>query len=209
MLIPAFDDRRLYLLLTRSLCSGKPLEVLEAALGAGVDLIQIREKPFAVDALTWIDDVRERAQRYQVPILVNDRVDLALQSGAVGVHLGQEDLRLHAEGSLRERSFALGLSTHDPTEMARALRERPDYVGVGPCFATRTKGYEEGLQPGALESLLAQSPVPAYGIGGIDPDNLPELMDRGLRHIAVSSCILGASEPAQVTRALRRLLDSG
>jgi len=186
---------------------GEPLEVLDAALSAGVDLIQIREKPFAADALTWIDEVLDLAGRYEVPVLINDRIDLARQSAAAGVHLGQEDLKGHTAGSLQERNFALGLSTHDLAEMVRALREHPDYVGVGPCFATRTKGYEAGLPPGELTRLLAQSPVPAYGIGGIDRTNLPGLLDLGLRRIAVSSCILASPTPARTTRDLRSLLD--
>lgn len=203
-----FDKRRLYLLLTRDLCRDDPLEVLEGALGGGVDLIQLREKPFDSDATAWIEAVKGVAQRYSVPVLINDRIDLAQQNDCEGVHLGQEDLGAHPAGSLVPREFALGLSTHDPAEMSRALLESPDYVGVGPCFPTETKGYGRGLGPGELEALLAQSPVTAYGIGGIHPDNLPELLDRGLRHIAVSSCILSAPDPAGVASELRRLLDA-
>lgn len=158
--------------------------------------------------MTWIEAVQGVAGRYGVPVLINDRIDLAQACGCEGVHLGQEDLAAHPTGSLSQRGFALGLSTHDPEEMSRALDESPDYVGVGPCFPTRTKGYDAGLGPGQLEALLARCPVPAYGIGGIDPETLPELLERGLRHIAVSSCILSAEDPARVTAKLRRLLDT-
>ncbi len=208
MPIPAFDDRRLYLLLTRGLCLGDPLQVLEAALGAGVDLVQVREKPFGEDGPAWIQSVLTLTDQYGVPVLINDRIDLALQTQSCGVHLGQADLRLHAMGSLADRDHALGLSTHDREEMDRALIEKPDYVGVGPCFPTETKGYRQGLGPGQLEALLARSPVPAYGIGGIHAGNLPDLIARGLRSIAVSSCILASPTPAQATAGLRRLLDA-
>jgi thiamine-phosphate pyrophosphorylase len=205
---PSFDDLRLYLLLTRDLCRGDPLELLEVALSSGVDLVQLREKPFGADSQAWIESVANLAHKHGVPIVINDRLDLARHAGCCGVHMGQEDLAAYPECSLAQRDFALGLSTHDPTEMTRALSESPDYVGVGPCFATETKGYTQGLGPGELEALLELSPVPAYGIGGINPGNLPQLLDRGLRHIAVSSCILGSPDPARTTAELRRLLDA-
>jgi len=201
-----YEGRRLQLLLTRSLCRGDPLATLAACLAGGVDLVQVREKPFGEDALAWIDDVVARCAEHGVPVVVNDRRDLAEARG-LGLHLGQEDLAAFPRGSLRRRSIPLGVSTHDPQELARAMDEAPDAIGVGPCHATTTKGYARGLAPAELARLLSLASVPAFGIGGITPARLPPLLDLGLRRIAVSSCLLAAEDPRAEAAALRAMLD--
>ncbi|MEZ5989783.1 MAG: thiamine phosphate synthase [Planctomycetota bacterium] len=201
-----YEGRRLQLLLTRSLCRTDPMATLAACLAGGVDLVQVREKPFRDDALAWIDRVAERCAEHGVPVVVNDRRDLAEARG-LGLHLGQEDLAAFPRGSLRRRAIPLGLSTHDEHELALALDEAPDAVGVGPCHATTTKGYTRGLDPDELARLLSLAPVPAFGIGGITPARLPPLLGLGLRRIAVSSCLLAAEDPRAVAADLRAMLD--
>jgi thiamine-phosphate pyrophosphorylase len=197
---------RLCLLLTRSLCRGRPLDVLAAAIEGGVDLVQVREKPFGADAADWIAAVLAVCRPRGVPVIVNDRLDLASRCGADGVHLGQEDLAAHAEASLRQRELLLGISTHDAAEMHRAALEAPDYVGVGPCFPTATKGIARGLDPDRLADLLRLARVPAFAIGGIDETNLRRLTSLGVERIAVSAAILQAPAPRAAASALRRLL---
>lgn len=189
-------------MLTRSLCRDEPLTVLRAAILGGVDLVQVREKPFGDDAVAWIGAVQEVCAEYTVPVVVNDRLDLMRATGAPGVHLGQEDLSRHPPRSLRERSFALGISTHGPAELDRAMLEAPDYVGVGPCFATATKGYGEGLSLAQLRELVEQARVPAFAIGGIDAQNVHRLRRLGVERVAVSRAILQAADPRAAARGL-------
>jgi thiamine-phosphate pyrophosphorylase len=203
------QERRLYLLLTRSLCRSDPIWTLREALAAGVDLVQVREKPFEEDGLSWCREIVGICREHQVPVFVNDAIELVSSSGAFGVHLGQGDLVAYPGGALRERDFALGLSTHDDEELEIALAHAPDCLGAGPCFATATKGYDQANSPAWLrESFAAAHGLPVYAIGGITQDNLPQLLQLGAQRIAVSSVVLGAEQPAAVTEQLRALLDS-
>ncbi len=199
--------RRLYLLLTRHLCRNDPLETLSRALEGGVDLVQVREKPLRPEDLGWILEVRRLCGVFEVPVLVNDDPRLRKESGAFGLHLGREDLTPFFPGALRTRDFALGLSTHGPADLERALLEEPDYIAIGPCFPTATKGYEEGLPEPVLRAVLEGAGIPTFAIGGIVPSNLPGLLDLGVRRIAVSAAVLGAEDPRAAAAALRAPLD--
>ena len=203
-----FERARLCLLLTRSLCRGDPLDVLEAALTGGADLVQVREKPFGNDALVWIESVIDVCEAYEVAVVVNDRPDLALATSAAGVHLGQEDLASYWPGGLKTRKFQLGISTHDTRELDRALLEDPDYVGVGNCFPTATKGWDTATPDDVLGELCARSPVPAFAIGGITIENCPSVLELGFRRVAVSRTVLAADDPERACRGLRRLLEA-
>lgn len=203
----ALAQRGLMLLMTRELCRAEPLATLRAALEGGVDCVQLREKPFEDDALAWIAEALELCDEFGALCLVNDEVELARRSGAFGVHLGQEDLAAFARGQLVDRDLALGISTHDLAELERARAEAPDYVGVGPCHATATKGYAAGLGDDELRALVeASRDLPAFAIGGITVERLPRLQRLGVRRIAVSSAVLGAEDPAAASRALIRCL---
>ncbi len=200
--------RRLYLLLTRSLCTQDPIWTLGEALRGGVQLVQIREKPFEPDALPWCRELVRICAEHEVPVFINDRIDLVEPSGAFGVHLGQEDLDAFTPIDFRKRSFALGISTHDDAERARALEFGADCLGAGPCFATATKGYSEPNDRDWLRRSFAASAPPCYAIGGITAQNLPQLQDLGARAIAVSSVILQSDQPREVAEILRSELDA-
>ncbi len=199
--------RRLYLLLTRGLCLHEPEETLRRALDGGVDLVQVREKPFGPGAPAWILAVQRICKRYEVPVVINDELSLLRSSGAFGLHLGQEDLDQAVNAGLEDRDFALGISTHSEQELARALRYRPDYIGIGPCFPTKTKGYAKGNEEPILRLLFEKSPVPAFAIGGITVDRMPKLLELGASRIAVSAAILGAEAPERAAAQLRAALD--
>ncbi len=202
------ENARLYLLLTRGLCLGSPTRTLQAALDGGVDLVQVREKPFGATGQQWIDTVCKICARHDVPVIVNDRLDLAARTAAAGAHLGQADLTPHARGSLRARDWVLGVSTHDAAELGRALEEAPDYVGVGPCFGTPTRPDLRGQGAERIATLATASPVPCFAIGGITQETLPELLAAGIRRVAVSAAILRASDPGRAARDLCRALDA-
>jgi len=204
-----FAEARLYLLLTRGMCARNPLEVLEAAIAGGVDLVQVREKPFGDDALTWIEAVIDVCCACEVPVIVNDRLELALATGADGVHLGQKDLAGFRLGKLHQRSYCLGVSVHDFADLDRAMFERPDYLGIGNCFPTATKGFDTANDPEVLRELFARAQVPAFAIGGITTERLREVLAMGARRIAVSRAILGASDPAATARELADGLREG
>lgn len=201
-------DARIYLLLTRELCRLDPLVVLDEALAAGVDVVQVRE-PGADDRefLEWVHDVRERCALHRAPVIVNDRPDVALLAGADGVHLGQDDLPPRAVRELVGPKMLLGLSTHDADQVETAADEPIDYIGVGPLFDTDTKGLE-GTGTDWVPAALEIASVPVFGIGGISPVTIQIAADAGLGSVAVSSAICGAEEPGAVVHELRAAFEA-
>jgi len=202
------EEARLYFLLTRRLCQVHPLVVLDEVLDAGVDLVQVRE-PQADDRdlLEWVHDVRERCARHRVPVIVNNRVDVAILAGADGVHVGQADLPPRAIREIAGPELIVGLSTHNKHQLAQAHDEPVDYVGVGPVFDTRTKA-TKGNGSDWLGELLPQARHPAFAVGGVSSDTVEEAVAVGMRRAAVSSAVCGAERPADVVYALREALNA-
>ncbi|MBZ0150969.1 MAG: thiamine phosphate synthase [Planctomycetes bacterium] len=196
---------RLYLLFTPALCRHDPWRTLTAALDAGVDMVQWRSKHDDRDGL---HRCREICRRFDVPMLINDDVMLAVRSCAYGAHVGQDDMPADAARKLLGTA-CLGISTHDPEQIGRAAAAGADYIGFGPCHATATKGYEHGLAPAAIEAAVAEAArrrLPLFAIGGIRPDNLLPLRLLGVDRIAVSSCVLDSDDPAGVVARLRSMV---
>lgn len=195
---------RLYLLFTPELCAGDPWQTLGAALDGGVQMVQWRVKrpdPEGLDRCIRL--CSERA--IPVPVIVNDHVQLAVEHGACGAHVGQEDMAA-TEARQILGSRCLGVSTHDLEEVEAALEAGSNYLGFGPCFPTVTKRYTKSQPPGALAEVLALSPVPVFAIGGIEPENIGQLLAQGCRRIAVSRAILHAANPRGVARSLLEAL---
>lgn len=203
---------RVCVLLSAALCvEGDWRGVARAAIEAGAEAVQLREKGLddrdLLERAAWLVSVAEPAG---VAVIVNDRVDIALLSGAHGVHLGQGDLpadRARALAQRAGRSLAIGVSTAN-LEQARAARAAgADYVGLGPMFASTTKPKDHLAGPAYLEAFLADAvgTMPHLAISGITPENAPNLIAKGVRGVAVSSCVCGASDPGAVVERLLKL----
>ena len=177
---------------------------LEAAVRGGVDIVQIREKALSDgDLLRRLQLARETTRRLGVPLVVNDRPDLALLCEADYVHLGQDDLPVSAARTLGLRA---GQSTHAPAEIDTA---DADYLGVGPVYATPTK---EGRAPVGLDLVrhaAAHARQPWFAIGGIDETNVADVVAAGATRIAVVRAIGDAGDPERAASALRSALRSG
>jgi thiamine-phosphate pyrophosphorylase len=174
---------------------------LEAAVRGGVDLVQLREKGLPDGALLGVlEEAREITRRLGVPLVVNDRPDLAVLVGADSVHVGQDDLPVEAA---RRFGLPVGLSTHSEAELARA---RADYVAVGPVYATPTKEGRPAVGLGLVRHAAAHAPEPWFAIGGIDETNVGEVVAAGARRIAVVRAIGDADDPERAAAALRAAL---
>jgi thiamine-phosphate pyrophosphorylase len=175
---------------------------LEAAVRGGVDIVQIREKGLSDrDLLVVLEEARAVTHRLGVPLVVNDRPDLAVLSGADYVHLGQEDLPV---AQARRFGIGLGQSTHAPKEVDFA---EADYIGVGPVYRTPTKA---GRQPVGLELVryaAARARVPWFAIGGIDASNVADVVAAGATRIAVVRAVGEAPDPERAARELRDALE--
>lgn len=195
-------DAQLYLLFTPSLCAEDPWHCLRAALRGGVDLVQWRS-PYDETGLRRCLEICSAAE---VGVVVNDHVQLAIESEAIGAHVGQDDLPAAEARALLGPGRALGVSTHDLEQIRAALCDGADHLGFGPVFPTATKGYSEGLGPAAVAQALAATELPVFPIGGIGPENLPTLVAAGAHRAAVSSAILQAPDPERAAATLRDLL---
>jgi len=180
--------------------------VCRAAVTGGATMIQVRWKdgtPAEILELT-----RALVAVLPVPVLVNDRVDIALAAGAAGAHLGWDDLPLEALRPHLPAGFLLGISVGSEEEAARAPATA-DYWSVGPCFATPTKadaGPALGPEGFAGLARLAPDGTPVIAIGGITSTNARSVIDVGAMGVAVIGAVLGASNPQVAARGLRASL---
>lgn len=186
------------------------LPTLEAALGAGMTWVQFREKSGLSDRAAWklATEVRELTRRKGVPMIVDDRLDLAMAVDADGVHLGQTDLPLKAVRGLWKRGKLWGISVFTPEEAQAALADGADYVGVGALFPTGTKVDALPVAPIGLPHLAAVG-LPVIGIGGITPERTPDLRRRGCAGVAVVSAVWGAADPEQAAAAFVKAWAAG
>jgi thiamine-phosphate pyrophosphorylase len=187
-----------------------PLEQARAACDGGAAVVQLRVK-HATDreALGWGEAIREATRRAGARFVMNDRFDLALLLEADAVHLGQADLPPGRIRALAGARLAIGRSTHDDDELARALAEPVDYVAFGPVFGTRSK--QTGHAARGLERLAAAAarvaPRPLVAIGGIDAGNVAGVRAAGARGAAVLSAVADAPDPTAATERLVRALE--
>ena len=183
--------------------SAEMLKRVELALGAGVSLVQYRRKQ-GTD-LQRLEEARQLValcQAHKALLIINDRIDLALMVDADGVHLGQDDLP-HAEArQLMGPDKLIGRSTHKLTQLDKAQDDGADYVGVGAVYATATKADRTAAGLGWVREASSSAKVPWFAIGGINSNNVAEVLDAGASRVAVVSAIMGASDPAAATRQL-------
>jgi len=193
----------LCVLLTQSLCKRPWREVLRGAIEGGADCLQVREKDMAGGEL--VRHVREvmAIATPQAGVIVNDRVDVALAAGADGVHVGQEDLTVAQVRAIAGRSLIVGVSTHDESEARAAVEAGADYCGLGAMFATTLKPARQPSGPQFAHWFVKQYPnVPHLAIGGITVANLPQLVNAGVRGIAVSTAVCSAENPTSAVSDL-------
>jgi thiamine-phosphate pyrophosphorylase len=191
-------DKRLYLITPFRPDLG---EFLAAAVSGGVDLIQLREKDLPDgQLLRHAEAAREVTRALGVPLVVNDRPDVAVLVGADAAHVGQDDLPPEA---VRGLGIQVGLSTHAGEQIARA---DADYIGVGPVFATPTKAGRPLVGLELVRYAAAHAPMPWFAIGGIDAGNVGGVVAAGARRIAVVRAIGDAVDPERAAAELRAAL---
>ena len=181
------------------------LEQIEDALQGGVTMVQLREKELPEDAFTAeAMEVKALCHRYGVPLLIDDNVDVALKSGADGVHVGREDTPVAEIRARAGRDFIIG-ATAKTVEQARAAQAAgADYLGVGAVFPSPTKKNAVRITAEQLREICGSVTIPAVAIGGISLDNIRELRGGGMRGVAVISALFGADDIAGAARALKQ-----
>ncbi len=199
---------QLYVIVDQDAVAGRDLAwIAEQAIRGGADVIQLRAKAASTrDLIEHAQRLREVTQAGKVPLVINDRVDVALAVGAEGVHLGQDDLPVAVARRLLGPGRILGKSTHTLDQAREADRDGVDYLAVGPIFSTPTKPDSPHVGLRLIRDVKAHVQRPMVAIGGIDLTTLSEVMAAGAQCVAVVRAVSAAGDPATAARDLKRLL---
>ncbi|MAE43254.1 thiamine phosphate synthase [Candidatus Woesearchaeota archaeon] len=201
-----FDfENRLYVITESSISKNRSNEeVVKEAIKGGVEIVQLREKNWSVVK------IREEAKKLlkicrenNVLFILNDYVDVALEIGADGVHLGQADMPIEKAREICGDKLIIGLSTHSVEQAIDADQEDVDYITIGPIYKTRAKDYTVGIE--IIKPVLDNIDKPLVAIGGINKNNIDEVLQQGAKSIAVISAVVSADE---IKKAASELVSS-
>lgn len=203
-------DLSLYLVTDAALIGGRPLaDIVAAAVRGGVTLVQLRDKAAPTRALiAQARALQSVLKPAGVPLLINDRVDVAWAAGADGVHVGSEDMPPALARQLLGPEAIIGQSVGSEAELAALDPAIVDYAGVGAVAATPTKADADALSPEAFADLRRRLSVPVVAIGGLNLDTLARPLAAGADGIAVVSAICAAADPEAAARALRAAVEA-
>ncbi len=200
---------RLYLVCGASLDGRELPDLLRAAVAGGVEVVQLREKQLGDEQLVAVADAaRALCERLGALFIVNDRPWVALEAGADGVHVGQDDMPVAELRELVGADMLIGLSTHAPDEIDAEDAALADYIGVGPVHETPTKPGRPAVGLELVRYAHEHAPVPFFAIGGLDEGNLGEAIEAGAQRAVVLRAIAAAEDPESAARKLHELLDS-
>ena len=202
-------DLSLYLVTDKSDDVEKFLKTIEEGIKGGVSVVQIREK--TAETLDFYDlalKVKEITRKYNVPLIINDRVDVALAIDADGVHVGQTDLPCDVTRKLIGDDKILGVSASTIEEARKAEKDGADYIGTGAVFPTATKDDAHKITKKDLKDVVDSINIPVVAIGGITLDNAHELKDTGIAGLSVVSAIMSAENPKKASEELLNIFNS-
>jgi len=199
----------LYVITDETLSKGlSHAQIAERAVEGGADIIQLRDKKRCPRALLEVAlEIREITEKAGVAFFVNDSVEVALASGADGVHLGQSDLPLRAARKLSHADFIIGVSAGCVEEAVQAAREGADYVALGPIFPTSSKsdaGPLCGLE--MLKQTRKAVSIPLVAIGGIGLNNVADVIEAGADGVATISAIVGQDDVAKAAKDMKAVI---
>jgi thiamine-phosphate pyrophosphorylase len=201
-------NRRLYGILDMGyVAPSETIRVASEMLEGGVEILQLRAKGFQPDqTLKLAVPLVPICKSFGVPLIINDHPEVVVQSGADGVHVGQDDILVAEARALIGPDKIVGLSTHSLLQAKSALQEKPDYIGFGPLFSTPTKPDYTSIGTSRISEVHRLVPLPIYCIGGIKRENLPEVRAAGAQRVAIVSGILKAEKIADYCRTCRAAL---
>lgn len=203
----AQPDYSIYLVTDDGCLQGRALiDCVREALKGGVTLVQYRAKT-ASSAEMYAEALQLKAlcDSFNVPLIINDRLDIAMAVGAAGVHLGQDDLPCAAARKILGEDYLIGVSAHNPAEAKAALQSGADYLGCGAVFGTATKADVKKLGTDGLAAICKAKGLPVVGIGGVTADNYREVRAAGADGAAIVSGILAQPDIRTTVRAIARV----
>lgn len=206
------ETLRVYFIMGSTNCLKEPAEVLKEAIAGGITLFQFREKGdgalIGSQKFALAKELQGICKEHDIPFIVNDDIDFAIEIGADGVHIGQEDSPVKI---VREQigDMILGVSVHSTEEAMLAIKEGADYFGIGPVFPTITKADAKPSRGTTLIEALRKDgwEIPIVGIGGISIENARSIVEAGADGISVITAISHANSPLEAARGLRKSVD--
>jgi thiamine-phosphate pyrophosphorylase len=204
-----FQQVDIYPVTCEELSEGRSnLEVLEAVILGGAKIIQLREKNYQKKDLYHLAlKFREMTAKAGVLLIINDHVDVALGVEADGVHLGQEDLPVQVARKLAPE-LLIGASTHSLEQALQAEKQGADYINIGPIFSTATKaGVGRFLGPAAVSEISPQIKIPFTVMGGINQENVDQVLAQGARRVAMVTAITRAVDIAEKVRSFKEQIE--
>ena len=179
------------------------LSRVEAALKGGVTLIQLREKERSTrEYIDLAQKIHSLAQGYRVPLIVDDRVDVALAAKTEGVHLGQSDMPIKTAREILGEGFIIGATAKTVEQAMEAFEQGADYLGVGAIYPTTTKVKTVLTSTEMLDKICKAVPIPVNAIGGLNKDNIDVLKGIGIAGVCAVSAIMKADDPEQAAKEL-------
>ena len=203
-------DYSIYLVTDDDCLKGRQLlPCVEQALAGGVTLVQYRAKN-TDGGVMYREALALKAlcDKYQVPLIINDRLDIAQAIGAAGVHLGQDDLPCAVARKILGDAYIIGVSAHNPLEAVQAVRDGADYLGCGAVFGTATKQDVAKLGVANLRAIRSAVQIPMVGIGGINLANYAEVLSTGADGAAIVSGILAQDDIKLTVEKLAQIRDN-
>jgi len=202
-------DLSLYLVTDNSDDVEKFLNTIEEAIKGGTTVVQIREK--TADTLDFYNlalKVKDITAKYDVPLIINDRVDIALAIDADGVHVGQSDMPCEVTRKLIGEDKILGVSAATIDEAIKAEKDGADYIGTGAVFPTKTKSDAPSVTKQELKEIVESIDIPVVAIGGITLENASQLTDTGIKGLSVVSAIMSSENPKKSSQELLNIFNS-
>ena len=203
-----------YLITQENLSAGRPTEaIVDDALAGGVDIVQVREKHrTARTRLEIAETLRGPTAEADVPLIINDRLDIALAVDADGVHLGDDDLPVAVARAQLGEDAIIGRSVSTVEAAEAAERAGADYLGVGAIYTTSSKDVddeENGIGLDVVTHIADAVDIPLVGIGGVTPERTPDVVEAGADGVAVITAITEAADPARATQKLGEAVERG
>lgn len=179
------------------------MEQVKEALEGGITFLQLREKKLSKEAfLQEAKEMKQLAEKYKVPFVINDNIEIAQKSGADGVHVGQDDMPVEEVRKILGEDKIIGVSAHNVEEALKAQKSGADYLGVGAVCQTATKSDASVVSMEEMKKICESVSIPVVAIGGIHKDNLSMLENTGVDGIAVVSAIFAAKDIKEAAREL-------
>lgn len=199
----------LYLVTERSLLQDIELErAVEEAILGGTTLVQLREKDISTMEFYKIAvNIKKVTDKYNVPLIIDDRLDIALAVDAAGIHIGQSDMPCEIARRLVGKDKIVGVSAGSVEEALKAQKDGADYLGVGAVFPTGTKKDATDVSMETLKEIVQKVNIPVVAIGGVSQDNVDKLADTGIDGISVISAILGKKDVRKAAKELKAAVE--